>query len=113
MKVGDKFVKDGEVVEVVSSFHFTLKDEHKRNDGIDLFSDYTVWFLFSSGEISVLTERDFLEQYKPYEPICEYQYALFLNGKPSITYFYFTDQEAKGLAEKRQRLDFTKRERVQ
>lgn len=74
IEIGSKWVKDGVVVEVVSNFHFTLEDEHEKNDGIDLFSGYTVWF-FVAGKVSVLTERDFLEQYKP-EPVYEYRYAI-------------------------------------
>ena len=61
---GSKWVKDGEVVEVIR----LTKDAH-HTDGIRtvIFSDTKLRH--------VLTEHDFLEQYKPYEVVYEYKYA--------------------------------------
>lgn len=120
IEIGSKWVKDGEVVDVVSNFHFTLEDEHKKNDGIDLFSGCTVWF-FVAEKVSVLTERDFLEKYKPYEPVYEYKYVIGSTEFQKITNkFYKNFEELMNsedtygfIGQSFQRLDFTKRERKQ
>ena len=109
MKAGDKFVKDGKVIEV-----FNIKDNY-FDDGSTL-SVECVWFWCKEGSIHVITEHDFLEQYTPYKPVEEYQWAFkrktdtrwtisdtYLVGIPCLT-----SDEADY-----QRLDFTKRERVQ
>lgn len=106
MKIGDKFIKDGETVEV----------DYLRNHSSDQMtcSFSCVWYRDNKGR-HVLTKGDFLEQYKPYEPIYEYQYAFnnIINGVLVADGFY-TDKEVSLIIEsKKQRLDFTKRERVQ
>ena len=101
---GSKWVKDGEVVEV-------KKVEEMTHQG---FFYPVVWFNSTQHYAHILTERDFFEQYKPYEPVYEYQYAVNSSrGVIEINSEYRTDSEAKffytGLPF--QRLDFTKRER--
>ena len=63
----------------------------------------------------VLTERDFLKQYKPYEVVYEYKYAYYTGVSECISQDYFTDCEfeTKTVYRTYQRLDFTKRERKQ
>lgn len=112
IEVGQKYIgQDGVVVEVIRH----TKDAH-HTDGIwtVIFSD-TQWR-------HVLTERDFLEQYKPYEPVYEYQFLWKVKDGDcwdSVTTSYYKDiqecvnsesEEEKGRYEY-QRLDFTERER--
>jgi len=107
MKVGDKFVKDGEVVEVVAIV---------SSLGVEI-----VWYAKSRGEVEhCLTKDDFLKQYKPYAPVYEYRYA-FINREDNYVHidenFYLNEYDffmvfKKGVVECL-RLDFTKRERVQ
>ena len=67
----------------------------------------------------VLSVRDFLEQYKPYEVVYEYRYALQLSKERTIVTddFYKDDEEfvrawlSENDKSAYQRLDFTKRER--
>jgi hypothetical protein len=120
IEVGSKWVKDGEVV-VVGCI------ENLREDNFVL-----VWFAKNKAVLCshVLTERDFLEQYKPYKPVYEYQYAIKIGTgsgnilkidnviyysdeyKHSISGAYYTDNEKKPEHWiSYQRLDFTKRER--
>ena len=62
IEIGSKWVKDGVMVEVLNC--------RKNHGGIYQDMIPCVWFIFD-GDTHVLTERDFLEQYKPYE---EYVY---------------------------------------
>lgn len=94
---------DGEVVEI------------KAIEDIRVDTNILIWFRHSikADYLHVLTDLDFLEQYKPYEPVFEYRYAIELSsGEIRITESFSTDEKAKGtLCKTRQRLDFTKRER--
>ena len=102
IEIGSKWVKDGEVVEVLNC--------RKNHGGIYQDMIPCVWFIFD-GDTHVLTERDFLEQYKPYKPVYEYQYAIKIGTgsgnilkidnviyysdeyKHSISGAYYTDNE--------------------
>ena len=69
-----KWVKDGEVVEVVWLNATCVCEWEKAGN------EKIVWFEMLNDKSThrvrhVLTERDFLEQYKPYEVVYEYQYA--------------------------------------
>ena len=68
-----KWVKDGEVVELN-----TARDNYFDNG--NTLRVECVWFWDKEGNIHVLTERDFLEQYKPYEPVYEWQWAYITNS---------------------------------
>ena len=110
IEIGSKWVKDVEVVEVLNC--------RKNHGGIYQDMIPCVWFIFD-GDTHVLTERDFLEQYKPYEPVYEYRYALQLSKERAIVTddFYKDDEEfvqawlSENDKSAYQRLDFTKRER--
>lgn len=103
IKVNSKWVKDCkvariEIVKIASCYG------HKE-----------VWF-WALGEYHVLTEIDFLEQYKPYEPIYEYQYAFHTwDVDTNVTNSFFKDdtefKKINPAYPSFQRLDFTKRER--
>ena len=97
-----KWVKDGEVVEVFNC--------RKNHGGIYQDMIPCVWFLFD-GDTHVLTESDFLEQYKPYEPVYEYKFVTDIHCGTKILDGYFTEDEIKEKYEVYQRIDFTKRER--
>lgn len=60
IEIGSKWIKDGEVVEVEN-----IKDNHFDNNSTSRTD--CLWFWDKQGSIHVLTECDFLEQYKPYE----------------------------------------------
>lgn len=106
IKLGQKYIgKDGEIVEV---FKITTVATH----------DEVIFFTCKKGINHVLFDYDFLEQYKPYEPVCEWQWAYITNSllRWHITN-YMTEKEFKtwqGSANSSleyKRLDFTKRER--
>lgn len=99
-----KWVKDGEVVELN-----TARDNYFDNGNTSRVE--CVWFWDKEGNIHVLTERDFLEQYKPYEPVYEYRYVTDIYCETKILNRYFTEDEIKEEYEVYQRIDFTKRER--
>ena len=109
-----KWVKDGEVVELN-----TARDNYFDNGNTSRVE--CVWFWDKEGNIHVLTERDFLEQYKPYEPVYEYKYVIGFTEFQKITNkFYKSDEELMSsedtygfIGQNFQRLDFTKRERKQ
>ena len=106
IEIGSKWVKDGEVVEVEN-----IKDNHFNNDRTSRID--CVWFWDEQGRIHVLTERDFLEQYKPYEIAYEWRWVICKENCEMIT-AYYTDKEAEkefSFYSKKQRIDFTKRER--
>ena len=106
IEIGSKWVKDVEVVEV-KELDSTFPDHNPR-------LGYTiVWFMHSTKTdyMHVLTERDFLEQYKPYEPVYEYRYVTDIYCETKILNRYFTEDEIKEEYEVYQRIDFTKRER--
>ena len=106
-----KWVKDGEVVELN-----TARDNYFDNGNTSRVE--CVWFWDKEGNIHVLTERDFLKQYKPYEVVYEWQWAYITNSllRWHISN-YMTEEEFKtwqGSANSSleyQRIDFTKRER--
>ena len=102
IEIGSKWVKDVEVVEVLNC--------RKNHGGIYQDMIPCVWFIFD-GDTHVLTERDFLEQYKPYEPVYEYRYVTDIYCETKILNRYFTEDEIKEEYEVYQRIDFTKRER--
>lgn len=105
-----KWVKDGEVVEVVwLNATFVYEYELSGNEKM-------VWYECDSDTQKnkirhVLTERDFLEQYKPYEPVYEYRYVTDIYCETKILNRYFTEDEIKEEYEVYQRIDFTKKER--
>ena len=109
IEIGSKWVKDGEVVEV-----FNIKYNHFDDSNPSRVE--CVWFCDKQGIDHVLTERDFLEQYKPYEVVYEFEciaqqpngdrhYTGFMTEK-EMEYFSFQNDCAYY-----QRIDFTKRER--
>ena len=107
IEIGSKWVKDGEVVEVTNFY--------------ESVSIWCIWFIDSENNSHILTERDFLEQYKPYEVVYEYKWA-YLNKKDFFIaiddkHFYIDEEEFYKAYRKEhivgQRLDFTKRERKQ
>ena len=118
IEIGSKWVKDGEVVKIIS---------RNKNNYENLFncfvSEYCVWYSKTQEKdvIHVLTEQDFLEQYKPYEPVYEYKYVIGFTEFQKITNkFYKSDEELMSsedtygfIGQSFQRLDFTKRERKQ
>ena len=115
MEVGDKFVKDGEVVEV------EIQRENHFSEGNTSRVD-CVWFFDKKGSIHVLTERDFLEQYTHYKPVYEYMFMYRLDDCKIGEWhlhpaFYTTVEDCMNYTTRNaynfQRLDFTKRERVQ
>lgn len=117
IEIGSKWVKDGEVVKIIS------RNQNNYENLFNCFvSEYCVWYSKTQEKdvIHVLTEQDFLEQYKPYEPVYEWQWAYFTNSLLKWhTSNYMTEEEFKtwqGSANNSlvyQRLDFTKRERKQ
>ena len=103
-----KWIKDGEIITVFGTGPVTKDSKHL--DCV-MFQHST-----KTDHMHILTERDFLDQYKPYEPVYEYQWASFAEAfnRWSITYFYMTEQEAKKYefhTKEVQCLYFTKRER--
>ena len=105
MKAGDKFVKYGEMVKVVW-LNATCVCEYEKSG-----NEKMVWFEMLNDTSThrvrhVLTERDFLEQYKPYEPV----YEIVITSS-----FYCSDEEflLHNFAKECQPILFTKRERVQ
>ena len=110
IEIGSKWVKDGEVVEVV---------DYCKNDCICAKATMCVWFSnYKKNTNHVITDNDFLEQYKPYEVVYEYKYAYPIIKDDHeiiiVQNVYLTDEqmEKSGIKEY-QRLDFTKREREQ
>ena len=105
IKIGSKWVKDGEVVEVLDRL---LVEYTSRDD----LRDCTIVFYQDKGRYNhAIAQRDFLEQYKPYEPVYEYKYATDIHCGTKILDKYFTEDEIKEEYEVYQRIDFTKRER--
>lgn len=103
MQIGDKFIKDLEVVEIKE---FEIQRAKCRK---------IVWFYSKNYCYEhCLTESDFLKQYKPYAPVYEYMWA-YGGGNSTVRITeYETDEEFKRkvCGMDYQRLDFTKRERV-
>ena len=101
IEINSKWVKDGKVVEV------------KSIEDIRIDKRTLIWFMHSikTDYLHVLTEHDFLEQYKPYEPVYEYRYVTDIYCETKILNRYFTEDEIKEEYEVYQRIDFTKRER--
>ena len=99
IEIGSKWFKDGEVVVI---------REIGKMGNIDCI-------MYSDGVFHALTMCDFLEQYKPYEPVYEYKYAYDTGVSVCISNRYYTDLEFKAetVYEQYQRLNFTKRERKQ
>ena len=101
IEIGTKYIgEDGEVVEV-----------HNIIETVGL--DEVVYYKCKQGKEHISYDYDFLEQYKPYEVVYEYQYAYYdaVSGV-LITNNFYTDMEALlSVNDVNQRLDFTKRER--
>ena len=102
--IESKWVKDEEVVEVLNIIETVGRDE-------------IVWYKCSKNKKHVIMYDDFLEQYKPYEPVYEYQYAYINRDNNIVTSFAFYKDDAEFLEVDNntilfQRLDFTKRKRV-
>ena len=109
IEVGSKWQHEdsGEVVEISDSFLY-------KN------AFYVIDYKHSDEQHSLLTQGDFLEQYKPYEPVYEYMFMYQLddnvkgewNTHPS---YYKTLDDCMNYTTRNaynfQRLDFTKRER--
>lgn len=116
MKIGDKFVKDGEVVEVTDIGFANFENENGRKVTV---SGLVMFKKRSGNGISFIS--DFLEQYKSYEVVYEFQYAFSNIAQPDSIWVdstYFRDVLEIGRNYslhiiRYQRLDFTKRERVQ
>lgn len=105
IEINSKWVKDGEVVEVAEVCQGTR----------DTYGRAIVWFI-TEEDYGVLTYNDFLEQYKPYEVVYEYQYAYMDEYDSAETTVFFYKDDAEFLSvdttiTEYQRLDFTKRER--
>lgn len=104
IEIGQKYIgKDGEVVEI---FKITTVATH----------DEIIFFTCKKGINHVLFDYDFLEQYKPYEPVYEFEYRLqYEDGSRGETSHMTEDEFKIRLHESDikffQRLDFTKRER--
>ena len=98
---------------------WTDGDNIIRVKRIDYIAALKVVIYEEIGVKHILTERDFLEQYKPYEVVYEWQWAYITNSllRWHISN-YMTEEEFKtwqGSANSSleyQRLDFTKRERT-
>ena len=110
VKIGIKWQhKDGGVYEVVGQ-EICSKDSIQCAIGRTL-----IWYKDQKGDIHVDTEEDFLDSFKPYEPVYEYQWAYVTkhNSGARLTVFMTEEQfilwNSEGL--EYQRLDFTKRER--
>ena len=108
IEIGSKWVKDVEVVEVYNITETVGRDE-------------VIYYKCKQGKSHILYDYDFLEQYKPYEPVYEYKWA-YLNKKDFFIaiddkHFYLDEEEFYKAYRKEhivgQRLDFTKRERKQ
>lgn len=106
MKIGDKFVKDGKVVEVKDILSIIQQGKNYITYSFNIVVLNDKFILFN----------DFLEQYKPYEPVFEYKYAYVHGISKEIVEsdsYYLDDKDFKGKSDiKCQRLDFTKRERT-
>lgn len=107
IEVGSKWVKNNEFATVI-----------KNDILINLFC-----VLFETQEKTlvtrhILTNSDFLEQYKPYEPVYEYKYAFIdYRGEAVVSLIYFINEKdfknrIGNSVKFLQRLDFTKRERT-
>ena len=100
IEIGSKWVKYGEVVEVTN---------------IISYGEYGYTLIWFSSKINyhVLTIGDFLEQYKPYiEPVYEYLWVTEERFGLHILDKFKTEKEMENFyGERKQRLDFTKRER--
>lgn len=116
MKIGDKFVKDGEVVEVTDIGFAIFENENGRKVTVSGL----VMFKGKNGN-GISFKSDFLEQYKPYNPIYEFQYfyehKISKSANAKTLEYYKDDTEFcnKNNTEEInfQRLDFTRRKRVQ
>ena len=82
IEIGSKWVKDGEVVKVLGAL----------KNSINYSNNYVVMCIWFKHQIKadyyhVLTERDFLEQYKPYDEFV-YRWVYVVNNA-----IYFTDEK--------------------
>ena len=73
IEIGSRWVKDVEVVEVTNFY--------------ESISIWCIWFIDSKTIAHILTERDFLEQYKPYDEFV-YRWVYVVNNA-----IYFTDEK--------------------
>ena len=101
IEIGSKWVKDGEVVEVHNIVETVGRDE-------------VIYYKCKQGKEHISYDYDSLEQYKPYEVVYEYLYALDYEYLGVSEKYYKDDEEFQTknkLCKSFQRLDFTKRER--
>lgn len=107
--------ESGAVVEVIDLVRVCVEEYEKSGH------ENTIWYEFLSDtkkwrDRHVLTESDFLDQYKPYEPVYEYEYRLqYEDGSRGET-SHMTEEEFKNRLVGSdivyfQRLDFTKKVR--
>ena len=111
IEIGSTWVKDNEMVDVLFYDFICTIDEY-----------FSPWAVVFKGKHShgVLAVKDFLEQYKPYEPVYEYMFMYQLDdckiGEWHLhTAFYTIVEDCMNYTTRNaynfQRLDFTKRER--
>ena len=81
IEIGTKWVKDGEVVEVTYIVETVGRDE-------------VIYYKCKQGKEHISYDYDFLEQYKPYESVYEWQWCYITNLLPSWhTTGYMTQEE--------------------
>lgn len=81
---------------------------------IDYIAALKVVIYEEIGVKHILTERDFLEQYKPYEVVYEYRWVVGEVCSERVTKHYTDEEAEKELScylSNRQRIEYTKRER--
>lgn len=117
IEINSKWVKDGEVVIIENLGNFCSNKEILNFSGS---SDVVQFRQCNISIIEIMYISKFLEQYKPYEVVYEYQYVYMDtdNRAETTVSFYKDDVEFfeayNGSFNKSyQRLDFTKRERKQ
>ena len=109
IKIGSKWVKDGEVVEVSNIVHTPCV----KGSAIYI---HTIVYHSQLEDFRARERVEFLEQYNPYEVVYEYQYAYLDEDRNAETTVFFYKDDAEFLSVDTtikcfQRLDFTKRER--
>ena len=100
IEIGSKWVKDGEVVEITNIIETVGRDE-------------VIYYKCKQNKSHVMYDYDFLEQYTPYEVVYEYRWATEERYGLAILDRYLTEEEiGSTYGARKQRLDFTKRERT-
>ena len=108
IEVGSKWVKDGEVVEVIEEISDSFYSKI-------FMINFTIDLILTDKKCFII-KADFLEQYKPYEPVYEWQWCTKYNGNDlyEATEYYTEEEIEKHVDFEKlyiQRLDITKRER--